>query len=116
MSKLNIKPIEAGISVAFAISEGLIFKESDLSINLAEYESELVRSFQAAIALASESAYITKETINPLITRAHNYAIALSRKSHYLSRETLEQSILPEAQLHANLLTTTLAQKGYAAA
>jgi large subunit ribosomal protein L10 len=116
MSKLNIKPIEAGISVAFAISEGLVFKESDLSINLAEYKSELVRSFQVAIALASESAYITKETINPLITRAHNYAIALSRKSHYLSRETLEQSILPEAQLHANLLTTTLAQKGYAAA
>src|SRR5215213_5538601 len=115
MSKLNIKPIEAGISVAFAISEGLVFKESDLSINLAEYKSELVRSFQVTIALASESAYITKETINPLITRARNYAIALSRKSHYLSRETLEQSILPEAQLHTNLLTTILAQKGYAA-
>src|SRR5215213_5368185 len=115
MSKLNIKPIEAGIAVAFAISEGLVFKESDLSINLAEYKSELVRSFQVTIALASESAYITKETINPLITRARNYAIALSRKSHYLSRETLEQSILPEAQLHTNLLTTILAQKGYAA-
>ena len=41
MSKLNIKPIEAGISVAFAISDGLIFNESELSINLKEYKNEI---------------------------------------------------------------------------
>src|ERR671910_883846 len=40
MSKLNIKPIEAGISVIFAISEGFVFNESDLNINLTEYKNE----------------------------------------------------------------------------
>ena len=98
MSKLNIKPIEAGISVAFAISEGLVFKERDLSINLAEYKNEMVRSFQEAIALATESAYVTKETINPLIAKARRHAIALSKESQYLSRETLEELVLPEAE------------------
>ena len=116
LSKLNIKPIEAGISVSFAISNGLVFKESDLSINLAEYKNELVQSFQEAIALATETAYVTEETINPLIIRAHQHAKALARKSQYFSPENLEQSLLPEAQLHAQLLTTTLAQKGYSAA
>ena len=116
LSKLNIKPSEAGISVSFAISDGLVFKESDLSINLAEYKNELVQSFQEAIALATETAYVTEETINPLLIRAHQHAKALARRSQYFSPENLEQSLLPEAQLHAQLLTTILAQKGYSAA
>ena len=116
LSKLNIKPIEAGISVAFAISEGLVFKESDLGINLAEYKNSLVQLFQEAIALATESAYITKETIIPLITRAHQHAYVLSRESRYFSPETLEQAILPEAQLHANSLLAVLVKKGYSTA
>jgi large subunit ribosomal protein L10 len=116
LSKLNIKPIEAGISVSFAISDGLVFKESDLSINLAEYKNNLVQSFQEAIALATETGYVTEETINPLIIRAHQHARALARKSEYFSPENLERSLLPEAQLHAQLLTAILAQKGYSAA
>jgi large subunit ribosomal protein L10 len=115
MSKLNIKPIEAGISVAFAISDGLIFNESELSINLKEYKNELIRSFQEAIALATASSYITKETIGPLILKAHKHAIALSRESQYLSRDNLENILLPEAELHAKLLSTNLASKGYTA-
>jgi large subunit ribosomal protein L10 len=113
MSKLNIKPIEAGISVAFATSEGLVFRENDLRINLTEYKNELIKSSQDAIALATELAYVTKETIEPLIIKAHKHAIALSRESKYLSRETLEELFLPEAELQAKLLATSLAQKGY---
>jgi len=115
MSKLNIKPIEAGISVTFAISDGLIFNESELSIDLKEYKNELIRSFQEAIALATASSYVTKDTIGPLITKAHQHAVALSRESRYLSRENLENTLLPEAELHARLLSTTLASKGYRA-
>jgi large subunit ribosomal protein L10 len=115
MSKLNIKPIEAGISVTFAISDGLIFNESELSIDLKEYKNELIRSFQEAIALATASSYVTRDTIGPLITKAHQHAVALSRESRYLSRENLENTLLPEAELHARLLSTTLASKGYRA-
>jgi large subunit ribosomal protein L10 len=115
MSKLNIKPIEAGISITFAISDGLIFNESELGIDLGEYKNELIRSFQEAIALATASSYVTKDTIGPLITRAHQHAVALSRESRYLSRENLENTLLPEAEQQARLLSTTLASKGYKA-
>jgi hypothetical protein len=75
----------------------------------------MLRSFQEAIALATESAYVTKETISPLIAKAHRHAIALSKESQYLSRETLEELILPEAELHAKMLASSLAKKGYGA-
>lgn len=113
MSKLNIKPIEAGISITFAICDGLIFNESELSIDLKEYKNELIRSFQEAIALATTSSYVTKDTIGPLIAKARQHADALSRESRYLSRENLENTLLPEAERHARLLSTTLASKGY---
>jgi large subunit ribosomal protein L10 len=115
MSKLNIKPIEAGISITFAISDGLIFNESELSIDLKEYKNELIKSFQEAIALATSSSYVTKDTIGPLITRAHQHAVALSRESRYLSRENLENMLLPEAEGQARLLSSTIASKGYKA-
>ena len=113
MSKLNIKPIEAGISITFAISDGLIFNESELGIDLGEYKNELIRSFQEAIALATASSYVTKDTIGPLIKRAHQHAVALSRESRYLSRENLENTLLPEGERQARLLSSILASKGY---
>lgn len=113
MSKLNIKPIEAGISITFAISDGLIFNESELGIDLKEYKNELIRSFKEAIALATVSSYVTEDTVGPLITRAHQHAVALSRESRYLSRENLENTLLPEAEGKARLLSTTLASRGY---
>src|ERR1044072_3796979 len=51
LSKLDIKPIEAGIAVNFAISEGLEFNEKDLKINLNEHVQEIIKSFQNALAL-----------------------------------------------------------------
>ena len=46
MSKLNIKPIEAGITLNFAIDAGLLLKESDLKINLKQYRNEMYISFK----------------------------------------------------------------------
>jgi large subunit ribosomal protein L10 len=63
MSKLNIKPIEAGIALNFAIAAGLLLRESDLKINLDQYRNEISRSFQEALALATEAGYLTLETL-----------------------------------------------------
>ena len=79
---MNVKPIEAGISVNFAIAEGLMFKEQDLRINLDEYKEELVRSFERALALATEGCgYMTSETVKLLLVKAQQQAsIAGSQK------------------------------------
>src|SRR5919112_4780913 len=112
LSKLDIKPIEAGIAVNFAISEGLEFKEKDLKINLDEHIQEIIRSFQEALALSVEAAYFSKETMPLILIKAKQHAISLSSESGYISPDTVELAISK-----ANSIATSLSQqidsKGY---
>jgi large subunit ribosomal protein L10 len=113
LSKLNVKPIEAGIAVNFAIAEGLLFKEQDLRINLEEYRDELVRSFQQALTLATEAGYMTPETVKPLLVKAQQQARSLAAEAGYLTPETAD-IVLPRAQAKAQSVASKAKEKGYA--
>jgi len=113
MSKLNIKPIEAGISINMAIAEGLVFNESDLKISLAEYREQLMRSTQMALLLAMEAGYPTRETINELIVRAHQNSIATAIEAGFLSPDTAK-FVLARANAKAKIIADLLASRGYA--
>ena len=112
MSKLDIKPIEAGIAINSAISEGLFFKESDLKIDLMEYRNQFERSFREAIALSIEASYITTETVKPLLVRAQRSATALAAESGYMSSDTVDL-VLQRAQIKAEILKAEANKKGY---
>ncbi len=112
LSKLNVKPVEAGISVNFAIAEGLQYKEQDLTLNLDEYKEELARSFAQALALATEAGYMTPETVTPLLVKAHQQAISLATEAGYLTSETAG-FVLPRAQMHAQAIANKAKEKGY---
>jgi large subunit ribosomal protein L10 len=112
LSKLNVKPIEAGISVNFAIAEGLIFKEQDLRINLGEYKEDLVRSFEQALALATEAGYMTAETVKPLLVKAQQQARSLAAEAGYLTPETAG-FVLPRAEVQAQAVANKAKEKGY---
>jgi large subunit ribosomal protein L10 len=112
LSKLNVKPIEAGISVNFAIEEGLQFKEQDLKLNLDEYKGELVRSFEQALVLATEAGYMTPETVKPLLVKAQQQARSLAAEAGYLTSETAG-FVLPRAQAQAQALANKAKEKGY---
>jgi large subunit ribosomal protein L10 len=112
LSKLNVKPIEAGISVNFAIAEGLIFKEQDLRINLDEYKEDLVRSFEQALALATEAGYMTAETVKPLLVKAQQQARSLAAEAGYLTPETAG-FVLPRAEVQAQAVANKAMEKGY---
>ena len=112
LSKLNVKPVEAGISVNFAIAEGLQFKEQDLRLNLDEYKEELARSFAQALALATEAGYMTPETVTPLLVKAHQQAISLAAEAGYLTAETAG-FVLPRAHMQAQAIANKAKEKGY---
>ena len=112
LSKLNVKPVEAGISVNFAIAEGLQFKEQDLRLNLDEYKEELARSFAQALALATEAGYMTPETVTPLLVKAHQQAISLAAEAGYLTSDTAG-FVLPRAQMHAQAIANKAKERGY---
>ena len=112
MSKLNIKPIEAGISISLAIAEGLVLKENDLRINLAEYMEELTRSFHEAVSLAIETSYSTVETITHLLVRAYQNATALATDSGYLSPDSV-QFVLVRANANGQIIANQVKKSGY---
>jgi large subunit ribosomal protein L10 len=112
MSKLNVKPIEAGISVSLAIADDLVLKENDLKINLAEYREELTRSFQEAVSLAIETSYPTVETITRLLVRAYQNAIALTTDSGYLSPDSV-QFVLVRANANGQIIANQVKKSGY---
>ncbi len=114
LSKLNIKPIEAGIAVNFAIAEGLMFKEQDLRLDVQAYRDELVRSFQQALTLATEAGYMVPETVKPLLVKAQQHAKSLAAEAGYVTPETAD-FVLPRAQAKAQAVANEAKKKGYTA-
>jgi large subunit ribosomal protein L10 len=112
MNKLNIKPIEAGITLNFAIASGLLLRESDLKINLEEYRNEISRSFQEAVALATEAGYVTSETITPLLLKAHYSVVGLASELGYISKDTIAL-VIPRAHFKAETLANEAKKRGY---
>lgn len=112
LSKMNIKPIEAGIVVNYALADKLIFTEKDLRIDLNELKNDLSRSYNESIALAVESSYFTKESMGHLLSKASGQAQSLAIESNYLTKETAGQ-IISLSVLKANNVATQLKNKGY---
>lgn len=112
LSKLNIRPIEAGIVVNYALADKLVFAENDLRINLEEFKNELSRLHNESIALAVESNYLTKESIGYLLSRASKHAQSLALESNYMSKDTAGQ-IISVSATKANNLAAKLKSKGY---
>lgn len=112
LSKLNIKPIEAGIVVNYAIADKLVFAEDDLRIDLNEIKNELGRSYNESISLAVESSYLTRESMGYLLSKASRQAQYLALESNYLSKDTAGQIISTE-EMKARNLVNKLKNKGY---
>ena len=112
LSKLNIKPIEAGIVVNYAIADKLVFAEDDLRIDINEFKNELNRSYNESISLAVESSYFTRESMGYLLSMASSQAQSLALESNYLSKDTAAQIISTE-EMKAQNLVNKLKNKGY---
>jgi large subunit ribosomal protein L10 len=112
MSKLDIKPIEAGVLVNYAISEGLQFREKDLTLDVKEYVKVLQLSYSSALNLAIELNYFAPETISSILSLAYQKSLNVALKAGYVSKDTAE-IILYNAQANAHGLSEALKIKGY---
>lgn len=112
LSKLNIKPVKAGMSVYLALQEGVLYKDEDLRINLEEVMQELIASFNSALAVAVNVSYTTKESIEHLLRKAFSDARALSTNSGYVTPETAHD-ILYIANAKVQALYETAKKSGY---
>lgn len=112
ISKLDIKPIEAGVLVNYALSEGLQFRENDLQLDVKAYIKELQVCSSSALNLAVELVYFAPETISSIISLAYQNSVNVASKAGYVSKDTAA-IILDTAHANAHGLSEALKMKGY---
>ena len=115
LSKLDVKPIEAGISVSCALADGLLFTEEDLKIDLNAYVKEMAKGASEGLNLAILCGYLTPETVRPLILQAGQEALNLSISAEYLTKDTIKP-ILLNAHAQSQGVSNLVKEKGYSAA
>ena len=105
LSKLDVKPVEAGIALDSAIAEGIIYAKEEMVIDVEKYRNAFVQAHQEALALSIEIGYVTKENIILLLAKAAQGARFVAVETGYLTDETKEQ-VLQKAHAHAKALAS----------
>jgi len=100
LGKLDIKPVEAGISLYSALEEGTTYAEKEMVIDVEKIRAQFGQAHQEAVSLSIEAAYITTDNISQILSKAAQYAHSLSVESRFMTDETKEQ-ILQKADAHA---------------
>lgn len=89
LSRLGLKPIRAGLSVAFAFFDGLILEEKDVRLDLDEYRRLIQQGHTSSYALSIGAPYPIKQTLPFILGRAHLQAHSLALEAGYVSRDTI---------------------------
>jgi len=100
LGKLDIKPVEAGISLYSAVEEGLKYAEAEMVIDVEKIRNSFAQFHQEAVSLSIEAGYITADNVSQILSKASGHARSLSVESGFMTDETKEQ-ILQKADAQA---------------
>jgi large subunit ribosomal protein L10 len=89
LSKLGIKPVEAGLSLKTVYDNGTMITEEQLHIDLNEVRKTIQGAHENALYLALNSAYPSSETVKLLLLKAHQDAYRLSLNEEIPTSETI---------------------------
>jgi large subunit ribosomal protein L10 len=93
LSKLGVKPVEAGLSMKVVYDDGLIIMQEQLRIDVNETRQNVERAYADSFALSLSIAYPTKESAPALLQTAHREAYVLSINAVIPSKETIEDLV-----------------------
>ena len=100
LGKLDIKPVEAGISLYSAVEEGLKYTEDEMVVDVEKTREAFAQFHQEAVSLSIEAGYITADNVTQILTKAAQSARSVSIESGFMTDETKEQ-ILQKADAQA---------------
>ncbi|MGP8124479.1 MAG: 50S ribosomal protein L10 [Nitrososphaerales archaeon] len=112
LSKLNIKPIKAGVTIALAYENGLIYAGDVVAIDLEKYRQSLLDAYSSSRGLAIVIGYVTKETAPDILAKAYREAMSLAVEAGFLTKETAPM-IFGRAEAEAAALTAKAKEKGF---
>jgi len=88
LSKLGMKPMEAGLSLAYAYDHGIVLSPNDLRFDLDQMRAEFSTGVRLAFAVAVEANIMLPATAPQIISRAYRQAVALSVEAGFLTKDT----------------------------
>jgi large subunit ribosomal protein L10 len=112
VSKLNIKPIKAGVTIALAYENGLIYAGDLVAIDLEKYRQSLLEAYASSRGLSILIGYVTKDTAPEIIAKAYREAVSLAVEAGVMTPETGPR-ILARAEAEASALMAKAKEKGF---
>ncbi len=112
LSKLDMKPIKAGISINAVLWNGKVLTSEDVKVDVEATKAELERAAADANKLAYYIKYPIRELMPLYLQEAHAKAMALAINAGYPTSETIAY-LLQRAQAAANILRERAKEKGY---
>lgn len=103
LSKLGLKPMEAGLTLTAAFDNGSILGPHDLSFDIGTYKADVLQAVSDAFALAIEADYITPEVAPRMIGKGLKEALALAAAGGFLESGTIEH-VFRRAMANASAL------------
>jgi len=93
LSKLGIKPVEAGLAMKVAYDGGLIITQEQLRIDINETKQSIEKAHANVFTLSLSIAYPTPENMEMLVKIAHKEAYALALNATMPFKETIADLI-----------------------
>ncbi len=103
LSKLGLKPMEAGLTLVVAYDNGSILHADDLSFDLPSYKNDFITAINDALNLSTEAGYITIENAPRILVKGMREALALAAEAAFLEDGTIE-FVLKRAVANATVL------------
>lgn len=103
LSKLGLKPMEAGLTLATAYDNGTILGSEDLILDIGAYRRDVLSAVRNAFGLSLNAGYVTPENAPRILGKGMNEAIAIAVAAGFLESGTVEP-VLRRAIMNANAL------------
>ena len=103
LTRLEIFPIEIGMNLHGVFEDGSIFKPDVLDINVDEFIGNMKSASMNSFILAIELGWVSKETITPLLVKAHQNAFILAIEQGIINKDTIK-SLISKAFANMNTL------------
>jgi large subunit ribosomal protein L10 len=107
LSKLGMKPMEAGLSLSHAYDHGLVLGPNDLAFDLEQMKNDFASAARMAFGIAVEANMMLPETAPVIISKAYRQAVAVSVESAFFTKETA-QFIIQKAYANMNALSSAV--------
>ena len=109
LSKLGMKPMEAGLSLSYAYDNGMVLGPNDLTFDLDQMKTDFASAARMAFGVAVEANIMLPQTATAIISKAYRQAVTVSVESGFFTKQTANL-IIQKAYANMNALASAISQ------